>query len=115
MLERLGAFIRSFLLTAEHHHNPAFRVEFDHHVRTFVRNPDVVLGVDLYRMTEGPCVEVVADFANELAVGTELEQLRCSGSVSRPGRVATRQGKYVAFGIYGHAGHLSQVAVRGKL
>ena len=84
MLERFGAFVRCFLLAAEHHDHAALGVELDDHVRTFVRNPDVVFGIDFDRMAEGPRVEVVADLADELAVGTEFEQLRCGGPVGGP-------------------------------
>ncbi len=66
-------------------------------------------------MAERPRVEVVANLANELAVGAKLEKLRCSRPVSRTGRIAASQRKDVSLGVDRDSGHLSQIHVRRKL
>ena len=43
-------------------------IEFDDHVRAFVRGPDIVLRIDLHRVRERPRIEIVADLAQESAV-----------------------------------------------
>jgi hypothetical protein len=90
MLERLGTFVRGFLLAAEDHNHAAFGVELDDHVRTLVGDPDVIFGIDFDGMAEGPGVQIVADLADELAVGSELEKLGGSGAVSWSGGIAAR-------------------------
>ncbi len=72
MLERLGAFVGGFLFAAENHDDAAFGVEFDDHVRAFVGDPDVVVLVDLDGVGEGPSVKMMADFAQEFSIGSEL-------------------------------------------
>ena len=54
----------------------ARRVELDHHVGAFIDGPDVVVLVDPNGVGLRPCVQALADFPQELAVGAELEQLR---------------------------------------
>src|SRR5208282_864304 len=76
MLERLGAFVGSFLLAAEDHGDAAIGAELDDHVGTFVGDPDVVVLIDANGMCEGPGVKIVADFLDESSVGSELEELR---------------------------------------
>ena len=78
MLERPGTFVRSFQLAAEYHCDPAFGIELDDHVGSLVGHPDVVFLVDLHGMRIRPGVEIVADFAQELAVRVELQQLRAA-------------------------------------
>jgi hypothetical protein len=63
MLKRMSVLVRSFRLATEYHGDPAFAVEAHHHVGAFVRDPDVVLGIDPNRMRVRPCIEVVTDLA----------------------------------------------------
>ena len=42
MAQRRRGFIRSVLFPAEDHHHAAGRIEFDDHVGTLVRRPDIV-------------------------------------------------------------------------
>ena len=56
------------------HFPPA--TELDDHVRAFVGRPDVAVLVDAHRVSERETVEILADLANERAVGPELEELR---------------------------------------
>src|ERR1700691_1090569 len=88
MFERFGALVRGFLFTSEDHQHPALGIELDDHVRTLIRYPDIPFRIDLYRMAKRPCVQVVADLADELAVGAKFKQLRCRSSIGRTGRVA---------------------------
>ena len=103
MLERGGVFVRSLLLAAEHHIDAALGVEFDHHVRALVGYPDIVLGVHLHGVGERPRIEIVADLAQIIPVGVELQKLRGRGAVSRAGGVAPMQDEGVALGIERHA------------
>src|SRR5580704_7671045 len=73
MFPRLRALVRSFLLAAEHHHHPAFGIELDHHVRTLVDRPDIVVLIHPHRMRKRPRIQVLPNFTNVLSVGTELE------------------------------------------
>jgi hypothetical protein len=66
-------------------------------------------------MRIGPGVEALADFAQEFAFGTELEQLRCRGAIRRAaGAVRAREHEDVALGINGHARHLAEIHPRRK-
>ena len=96
LLQWRSAIIRRFLLSAEHHRHAPFRIELDHHVRAFVRNPDVVLWVDLYGVRVRPCVQVVADLAQKLAIRPELKKLRRTSSIRRPCGIATRKNEEVS-------------------
>jgi len=69
VLERLGAFVRGFLLAAEDHDDAAFGIEFDDHVGAFIGDPDVVVLIDLDGVREGPGVEMVADLAEKFPSG----------------------------------------------
>src|SRR5712671_4129998 len=93
MLERLSSFVGSLLFAAEQHHDPARRIELDDHVRTLVRGPNVVMPVDSDGVGERPRVQVVADFANERAIGAELQKLRGGRGVRRSGGIAAREYK----------------------
>src|SRR5262249_43920785 len=87
MLQRLDAFVGGFLLAAKNEGDAAFGVELDDHVRTFVRDPDVVVLVDFYRVGKGPCVELMANLAYKFSVWGELEQWcggRCVGRSHGP-------------------------------
>src|ERR1700754_4865194 len=79
MLEGAGVLVGGLLLTAEYHKHAPLWIELNDHVRSLVRYPDVVLGVDLNGVAVRPGIEVVTDFTNVLAVRAELEQLRCGG------------------------------------
>src|SRR5258708_28263925 len=109
MLERLGAFVRSFLLAAEDQYDAALRIELDDHVGTFIRDPDVVVSVDADGVGEGPGVEVVTDLAKKFSVGGKFEQLCGGGSVGWAGGAAAPGDKDVGFGIDGDAGSFGQV------
>ena len=63
-------------------------------------------------MGEGPGVEVVADLAQEIAVGVELEQLRRRRAIGGPGRVAAMQDEDMALGIERDAGDLAEIEIR---
>src|SRR5437762_2298114 len=75
MAQRLGPLVRGFLFAPEDHRHAAFRIELDHHVRALVRDPNVVILVDLHGVCERPGIQMMADLANEFAVGAELEKL----------------------------------------
>src|ERR1700722_203367 len=90
MLERLRALVRGLLFASEHHQHVALGIELDHHVRTLVRDPDVVFRIDFYRVPERPRVEMVVNLADELAVWAKFEQLRCGSSIGRTSRIAAR-------------------------
>ena len=57
---------------------------------------------------------VLADLADELALGIELEQLRGRGHVGRPGHVAAREDEDVSLRVDRDAGDLAEVNVRRK-
>ena len=111
MLERLGVFVGGFLLAAEHHDDAALGIELDHHVRALVGHPDIVLGIDLDGVAERPGVEVLADFADELALGVEFQQLRRRRRIGRPAGVAARQHENMALGIDRDAGYFAEIHV----
>ena len=115
MLERRGVFVRRLLLAAEHHQDLAFGAELDDQVGALVGAPDVVVAVDAHGVRERPGVEVLADLANEVAVGVELEQLRRGRGVRRAGRVAAREHEHVALGVDRDAGRLAEVEVLRQL
>ena len=111
MFEWRGVLVRGFLFAPEHHVDPAFRGELDHHIRALVGDPDIVLGVDLHRVRERPGIEVMADLPQIIAVGVKLEQLRRRRGVSRAGRIASMQHEDVALRIDRDAGNFAQVEV----
>ena len=115
MLQRAGAFVGGFLLAAEDHDHAAGRVELDDHVRAFVGDPDVVVFIDADGVGEGPGVEVVADLAEVVAVGVELEELRGGCAVGGAGGVAAGEDEDVALGVDGYAGSFAEVDVRREL
>ena len=80
---RLHRRLHRFGAAAEHHQHASGRVELHDHVRAFVRRPEVAALVDADRVREGEPVEILADLANERAVGPELEQLRRRLAVQR--------------------------------
>src|ERR1700674_4353795 len=114
VLERLGAFVRGFLLAAEDHDDAAFGIELDDHVGAFVGDPDVVVLIDLDGVGEGPGIEMVADLAEKFSVGGELEELRGARAIGGTCAVATREDEDVAFGIHGDAGGFAEVEVGRK-
>ncbi len=66
-------------------------------------------------MGEGPGVEVVADLAEVLAVGGELEELGGGCAVGGTGGVAAGEDEDVAFGVDGYAGGFAEVDVGWEL
>src|SRR5437868_13566118 len=91
MLERSGLFIRCLLFAPEYHRHVSLGIELDDHVRSLVDRPDIVGAVDADDVGERPCVQVLADLANEFAVRAELEKLRGGGRVRGTERVAPRK------------------------
>src|SRR6266851_5392085 len=69
--------------SAEHQHQAPVRVELRHHVRSGIDDPDVVLRVDAYLLSEVDPVHALADLLHELAVLIELEQARAT-VIERP-------------------------------
>src|SRR6185437_15518525 len=63
-------------LAPDRHDHATFGVELDHHIRAFVDAPDVVVLIDADDVRKDEAVEILADLANELPLGIELEQLR---------------------------------------
>ena len=115
MPQRSGAFVGCLLLAPEYHRDVSFRVELDHHVGSFVGDPDVVLPIDFHAVRVGPGVEPVADLAQELAIRRELEKLRGAGGIGWSARVATRENENVSLGIDRHASNFAEIHVRRKL
>ncbi len=115
MFQRRRVFVGGLLLAAEYHQHAAFRVELDHHVRALVSDPDVVGRIDLHRVAERPGVQVLADLADELAVGAEFQQLRCRRRIGGAAGVAARQHEHVSLGIDGDAGGLAEIHVGRQL
>src|SRR5205807_9969923 len=115
VLQRFGAFIRSFLLAAEDERDAAFGIEFDHHVRALVGDPDVVLLVDFYGVCKRPSIEMMANFAEKLSVRAEFQELRGGCAISGPRGAAAREHKNMSFRIDRHAGDFAKVEIRGKL
>ena len=114
MLQRLGAFVGGFLLAPEHHDDLAFGVELDDHVGAFVGGPDVVILVDAHGVRERPGIEIVADFANVLAVLIEFQKLRGGGGIGRTVGVPARKNEDMSLGIYGDAGYLAEIQIGRK-
>jgi hypothetical protein len=103
--------VRRFAPAAEHPHDAALRVHLQDHVRTLVDDPDVVLLVDAHRVRERPRKVVLADFAHELALRIELEQLRGDGHIGRTADIAAREHEHVALRVDRHAGDFAEVNV----
>ena len=110
MLPRPRVLVGGFLPPAVHLRHAPGAVELDDHVRALVDGPDVVVLVDAHRVRERPRVEVLADFADELALGAELEQLRRRRRIGRSVR-ALRAGEHedVPLRIDRDAGDLAEV------
>jgi len=84
----------------EHHHDPSGGIELDHHVRSLVDDPDVVLGIDTNTVGELESVVPFPDFPDERAVLIELEQ---------PGVGAARVDEDMPLGIGRDTNRLAQV------
>jgi hypothetical protein len=97
---------------AEDHDDAAGGVELDDHVGAFVGDPDVVVFVDADGVGVGPGVEIVADLADVRAVGGELEELGCGGSVGWAGGVAAGEDEDVTLGVDRDAGSFAEIEVR---
>src|SRR5262245_61326779 len=98
-LDRLGP-------PADHHRHAAVRRELDHHVRTFIDRPDVVLAIDSDRMREFEPVQALADLAYEGPVLIELEQSRVA---------AARIDEDVALGIRRNSNAFAEIKIGWKL
>jgi hypothetical protein len=81
------------------------------HVRALVGDPDVVLSIDFHGVGEGPGVEVVADLAQIIAVGVELQELRRRRAIGGASCVAAMQDEDMAPGIERDAGNLAKVEI----
>jgi len=115
MLERIGALVGSLLLAAEDHQYPAFRAEFDDHIRPFVGDPYVVFLVDLDGMGKAPCVEMMSDLMDVLSIGVKLEQLSRSCTIGWASRAAAREDENMPLGIDCNAGNLPEIQIRRQL
>ena len=115
MFPRLGGFVRGLLLAAEHHRDPAFGVEPDHHVRALVDGPDVVVAVDPDGVGERPGVKIAADLAQVLSVRIEFQQLRGRRAIGRSRRAAAREDEHMALGVDRDPGRLAEIHVGRKL
>ena len=115
VLQGMRVFVGCFGLAAEHHHDAALGIELDDHVRAFIDGPEIVLAVDTHGVREGPGVQVVADFAHELAILVEEQDLRGGGSVRGTGGVAAREDVNLALGIHRDAGGFAEVQIVGQL
>src|SRR5579863_5279958 len=71
---RSGLGVGCFLLAPDHHGYPPLRIEPDDHVGALVDGPDIVVLVDAHGVGERPGVQILADFAEIVAVGAELPQ-----------------------------------------
>src|ERR1039458_3074 len=112
----VGFLVRPLSLAPEDPDDPPSRVELDNHVGAFVDGPDVVVLVYAHGVGFRPGIEALANFAQELAFGTELEQLRRSGAIGRTaGAVGAREHENVALGINGHAWNLAEIHPERKL
>ena len=115
MLPRFGIFIGSFFLAPKHHHDAAFGIELDDHVRTLVDGPDVVIFINANHVRERPRVKVLADFPNVFSVLVELEQLGGSGGICRSRRASAMEHEDVSLGICCDSGNLTEIQVRRQL
>jgi hypothetical protein len=115
VFERFGAFVGGFLLAPKDHGHATFRIEPDDHVRAFVDRPDIVLSVDAHRMRKRPGIKILADFTDEAAVGSELQQLRGAGGISGATGIAAGKHEYVFFGIDRDAGRFAEIHIRRQL
>src|SRR5215470_6778911 len=88
--------------------------KLDDHVRALVGNPDIVRSINLDGVRIRPSVQVVTNLSQELALSIELQQLCRSGSVSRAGRVATRENENVSLGIDRHSSSFPEIEICGK-
>ncbi|MEJ2007682.1 MAG: hypothetical protein P8Z30_05910 [Acidobacteriota bacterium] len=86
---------------AQHHlHAAALGVEFDHHIRTLIHAPDIVIPVDLDAVGEDKSVKAVANGTHVIPIRIKLQQTSLLAAVID---------KDVALGIYGHARDFAQV------
>ncbi len=112
---RLHRRLDGFGAAAEHHQHAPGRVELHDHVRAFVRRPEVAALVDADRVREGESVEILADLADERAVGSELEQLRRRLAVQRAAAAGAREHVEMLARVDRDAGDFAEVHVRGHL
>jgi hypothetical protein len=73
------------------------------------------VAVDLEHVRERPGIEIVADLAQKLAVGVELQELRRGSGIGRPGGVASGQYEDMALGVHRDPTDFAQIHVVGKL
>src|ERR1035441_2418594 len=110
MPPRFGSLVGRLCPASEDPDHAPRLVELDNHVGAFVDGPDVVVFVDAHGVGFGPGVEALANFAQELAFGTELEQLCRRGAIGRTaGAVGAREHENVALGINGHTWNLAEI------
>src|SRR5688572_856442 len=102
-----------FRFTSENQPDRSIGIEFDHLIRGHIDGPDVVLRIDAKPDRGVEAIDVLAPFANEVALGVEQEQLR---SAAREGAVVAKRGirmarsgidKDLAAGVRPDAGHLA--------
>ena len=110
MLPRFGSLVGRFLPAPEHPNYATRLIKFDNHVGAFVDGPDVVVLVNAHAMGFRPRVKAFANFTQEFAFRTELQQLRRRGAIGgTSGAIGTREDEDVALGIDGHARNLAKV------
>src|SRR5262249_8884816 len=90
-------------------------IKFDHNIRALIRDPNIVLRVDLDRVGVGPCVQVVSDLSHKLAILPKFQKLCCSRSIRRASRVAPREDEDVTFGINRNASHFTKIEIVWKM
>ena len=114
---RAHRIVDRFGLSAHGHHDAAFGIELDHHVRAFIHDPNVVLRIDADGMRLDEPIESLPDFADIFSVlvefkkargGTHKHPVRARGQIHR---ARARVDENVSLGICGHAQDLAQVDV----
>src|SRR5215813_1327772 len=108
-------FVRRFLLPSEDHRDASVGRELHDHVGSLVDDPDVVVAVYAHGMRVREGVEVLPDFAHEVAVSIEFQELRRGSAERRSGRAAAREDEDVMLRVDGDARHLAEVDVRRQL
>src|SRR5580692_4632521 len=95
MLERTSPLIGALLFAAKDHQDPAFRIEFDHHIRSLVGDPYVVFLVDLDGVSKAPCIQMLPDFTDVLSIAVKFEQLGRRRAIGGASCATTRKNEYV--------------------
>ena len=89
-------------------------IELDEHVRPFVRRPEIAVVVEAHGVRERKAVEILADFAQVRAIGTELEQLRRRFTMHRTAAPGAAEDKEMLGGAHRDAGDFAEVHARNR-